>query len=63
LSNALAPWSPQLSLRDGNALHAQYQISVLIDGKPKAFNIPAELLEMLRTIRSRCSAVIDAAAR
>jgi len=37
LSNALALWSAQLSLRDGKRLHAQYQISVLIDGKPISF--------------------------
>ena len=33
---------------DGNKLHSQYQISVLVDGKPKAFNIPAELVEQVR---------------
>src|SRR5437870_13637175 len=27
---------------------SQYQISVLIDGKPKALNIPAELVEKVR---------------
>src|SRR2546430_16631643 len=30
---------------DGKRLHSQYQISVLIYGKPKALNIPAELVE------------------
>src|SRR6266851_10401957 len=33
---------------DGQRLHSQYQISVLIDGKPKALNIPAELAEKVR---------------
>ena len=33
---------------DGKRLHSQYQISVLIDGKPKAFNIPAELVDKVR---------------
>jgi len=39
---------PNCHCADGKRLHAQYQISVLIDGKPKAFNIPAELVEMVR---------------
>ena len=33
---------------DGETLHSQYQISVLIDGKPKALNIPAELAAKVR---------------
>src|SRR5260370_37715713 len=33
---------------DGNNLHSQDQISVLIDGKPKAVNISAQLAEMVR---------------
>ena len=33
---------------DGKLLHSQYQISVLIDGKPKALNIPAELVDKVR---------------
>src|SRR5580692_5387099 len=33
---------------DGKNLHSQFQISVLVDGKPKAFNIPAELAEKVR---------------
>src|SRR5438876_9907894 len=33
---------------DGKRLHSQYQISVLIDGKPKALNIPAELVDLVR---------------
>src|SRR5450756_2760900 len=34
---------PNCHCADGESLHSQYQISVLIDGKPKALNIPAEL--------------------
>ena len=33
---------------DGQRLHSQYQISVLMDGKPKALNIPVELAEKVR---------------
>jgi hypothetical protein len=33
---------PNCRCADGKRLHSQYQISVLIDGKPKALNIPAE---------------------
>jgi len=33
---------------DGKRLHSQYQISVLMDGKPKALNIPASLAEKVR---------------
>jgi hypothetical protein len=33
---------------DGKSLHSQFQISVLVDGKPKALNIPAELAEKVR---------------
>ena len=33
---------------DGKNLHSQYQISVLVDGKPKAFNVPAELAAKVR---------------
>src|SRR5437588_12377194 len=39
---------PTCHCSDGKRLHAQYQISVLIDGKPKALNIPAELAEKVR---------------
>jgi hypothetical protein len=40
---------PRCHCADGKRLHSQYQISVLIDGKPKALNIPAELAEKVRT--------------
>jgi uncharacterized protein DUF6788 len=39
---------PNCHCADGKNLHSQYQISVLLDGKPKAFNIPAELVEKVR---------------
>jgi hypothetical protein len=28
---------------DGKQLHSQFQLSVLIDGKPKSFHVPAHL--------------------
>jgi len=33
---------PNCHCADGKNLHSQFQISVLLDGKPKALNIPAE---------------------
>jgi len=39
---------PNCHCADGVVLHSQYQISVLVDGKPKAFHIPAELVEKVR---------------
>ena len=39
---------PNCHCADGKELHSQYQISILIDGKPKALNIPAELVEKVR---------------
>ena len=39
---------PNCHCADGKRLHAQYQISVLMDGQPKALNIPAELAEKVR---------------
>ena len=33
---------------DGKNLHTQYQISLLVDGQPKAFHIPAVLVEQVR---------------
>ena len=35
---------PTCHCADGKNLHSQYQISVLVDGKPKAFNVPADWL-------------------
>jgi len=39
---------PTCHCADGKNLHTQFQISVLVDGKPKALNIPAELAEMVQ---------------
>jgi len=39
---------PNCHCADGKHLHSQYQISVLIDGKPKALNIPKEFVEQVR---------------
>ena len=39
---------PNCHCADGKNLHVQYQISVLVDGKPKAFNVPARLVEQVR---------------
>jgi uncharacterized protein DUF6788 len=39
---------PNCHCADGKRLHSQYQISVLVDGQPKALNIPAELAEKVR---------------
>jgi hypothetical protein len=39
---------PNCHCADGKNLHSQCQISVLVDGKPKALNIPAELAVKVR---------------
>jgi len=39
---------PNCHCADGKNLHVQYQISVLVDGQPKAFNVPAALVEQVR---------------
>jgi hypothetical protein len=39
---------PNCRCADGKNLHSQFQISVLVDGKPKALNVPAELAEKVR---------------
>jgi len=39
---------PNCHCADGNNLHSQFQISVLVEGKPKTFNIPAKLVEQVR---------------
>jgi len=36
---------PNCHCADGKNLHTQYQISVLIDGKPKTFHIPTALVD------------------
>ncbi|SRR6266446_3858894 len=39
---------PNCHCADGKRLHSQYQISVLMEGKPKALHIPAEFAEKVR---------------
>jgi hypothetical protein len=39
---------PNCHCADGQNLHSQFQISVLVEGKPKVFNIPAKLVEQVR---------------
>ena len=39
---------PNCHCADGKNLHSQFQISVLVDGKPRTFNIPAKLVEPVR---------------
>ena len=39
---------PTCHCADGKNLHSQFQISVLVEGKPKTFNIPAKLVEQVR---------------
>src|SRR6266849_906954 len=39
---------PNCHCPDGKNLHSQFQISVLVDGKPKALHIPAALAEKVR---------------
>src|SRR5229473_1457812 len=39
---------PNCHCADGKNLHTQYQISVLVDGQAKTFNIPAALVEQVR---------------
>lgn len=39
---------PNCHCADGKKLHSQFQISVLVEGKPKTFNIPAKLVEQVR---------------
>ena len=39
---------PNCHCADGQNLHSQFQISVLVDGKPKVFNIPAKLVPRVR---------------
>ena len=39
---------PNCHCADGKRLHSQYQISVLVDGTPKTFNVPARLVGQVR---------------
>jgi hypothetical protein len=39
---------PNCHCADGKNPHVQYQISALVDGKPKVFNVPAKMVEQVR---------------
>ena len=39
---------PNCHCADGKNLHSQFQISVLIEGQPKVFNVPAQWAERVR---------------
>src|SRR3982074_1140811 len=39
---------PNCHCADGKNLHSQFQISVLIEGQPKVFNVPAQRAERVR---------------
>ena len=39
---------PNCHCADGKNLHLQFQISVLVEGQPRTFNIPAQLVEPVR---------------
>jgi hypothetical protein len=39
---------PNCHCADGKNLHVQYQISALVDGKPKVFNVPFRMVEQVR---------------
>jgi Family of unknown function (DUF6788) len=39
---------PNCHCADGKKLHSQFQISVLVEGQPRTFNIPAKLVEQVR---------------
>jgi hypothetical protein len=40
---------PTCRCAEGKHLHPQFVLSVLVEGKPKAFNVPAELAEEVRS--------------
>jgi gluconate kinase len=39
---------PNCHCADGKNLHSQFQISVLIEGQPRVFNVPAQWAERVR---------------
>lgn len=39
---------PNCRCADGKNLHAQFQVSLLVDGRPRTFNISAQLAEEVR---------------
>jgi hypothetical protein len=57
---------PNCHCADGKNLHTQYQISVLLDGKPKTFHIPKALVDEVREkiqLRQRFEAAAAAICR
>jgi hypothetical protein len=57
---------PNCHCADGQSLHTQYQISVLIEGKPKTFHIPEALVDQVREkiqLRQRFEAAAAAICR
>jgi len=53
---------PNCHCADGKNLHSQFQISVLVQGQPKTFNIPTRLVEQVRQkieMRRRFEAAAD----
>jgi hypothetical protein len=53
---------PNCHCADGKNLQVQFQISVLVEGKPKTFNVPAKLVEQVRQkveLRRRFDAAAD----
>ena len=39
---------PNCHCADGKNLHSQFQVSVLVEGQPRTFNIPAKLVSKVR---------------
>lgn len=39
---------PNCRCADGKSLHVQYQISVLVDGKPRVFHVSAKMIDQVR---------------
>jgi len=39
---------PNCRCADGKNLHVQFQLSVLLHGKPKVFHVPARMVEQVR---------------
>jgi hypothetical protein len=54
---------PNCHCADGKSLHTQYQISVLVDGKPKTFHVPKGMVDQVREkiqLRQRFEAAVAA---
>jgi hypothetical protein len=57
---------PSCHCADGKSLHTQYQISVLVDGKPKTFHVPKGMVDQVREkigLRQRFEAAAAAIGR